>query len=173
MTTRTPRYAARTQVSPERTRAEIEQTLRRFGADQFLHAWEPGRAYIGFRVRGYPVRMTLPLPDPGDFHRYRRANSHSWTTRTPEAARKAWEQAERQAWRALLLIIRAKLEAVQAGITTFEHEFLSDMLLPGDITIGQAVIPNLDESLSAGRLPSLLPGGGGAIPLPPAQDRGG
>ena len=35
-----------------------------------------------------------------------------------------WEQACRQRWRALALVIKAKLEAIDAEISTFEEEFL-------------------------------------------------
>ena len=75
-------------------------------------------------------------------------------------------KAERQAWRALVL--KAKLEAVEAGITTIEQEFLADMVIPGDVTVGETLLPRLDDALNTGRMPDLLPGGG-AIPLPPAM----
>ena len=59
-------------------------------------------------MKGYPVRMTLPLPILEDFEHYTRKNGTK-TRRTPQAAQSAHEQAERQAWRALVLVIRAKL----------------------------------------------------------------
>ena len=65
-------------------------------------------------------------------------------------------------------MLKAKLEAVEAGITTIEQEFLADMVLPGDGTVGEVLLPRLDEALNTGRMPNLLPGGG-AIPLPPAR----
>ena len=49
---------------------------------------------------------------------------------TAAAQQAAWEQVCRQRWRALLLIIRAKLEAVASGITTLENEFLANIVLP-------------------------------------------
>ena len=163
----TQRYASRTTVTVERSKTEVEHILRRYGADQFLHGWEEGRAIIGFRLKGYPVRMTLPLPILEDFEHYARKNGTK-TRRTPQAAQSAHEQAERQAWRALVLVLKAKLEAVEAGITTIEQEFLADMVLPGDVTVSEALLPRLDEALNTGRMPDLLPGGG-AIPLPPAR----
>ena len=174
----TQRYAKKTTVTVERSRNEIEQTLKRYGADQFIHGWETGRAVIGFRLEGYPIRMILPLPRPEDFLEYERntQTGNRRGRRTPEAARSAADQAERQAWRALLLVLKAKLEAVEAGITTIVHEFLPDMILPGDITVSEAVMPQLDEALTTGRLPSVLPSvlpsalpGGSAIPLPPGR----
>ena len=130
-----------------------------------MQGWERGRGIIAFRLEGRPIRMNLPLPDPEEFSHYERAGTP--IRRTEEAARSAHEQAERQAWRALLLIVRAKLEAVESGITTVEEEFLAHMVLPAGDTIGERVLPQMDEAMRSGRLPGILPEGR-AIPLPPA-----
>ena len=54
------------------------------------------------------------------------------------------------------------------GITTIEQEFLADMVMPGDVTVGEALLPRLDDALNTGRMPDLLPGGV-AIPLRPSR----
>ena len=46
------RYATDTRVSVERSKAEIEAILARYGADQFMYGWEASRAVIGFRYSG-------------------------------------------------------------------------------------------------------------------------
>ena len=167
------RFASRTTVSAAQSKTEIENLLRRYGADQFIHGWEPGRAVIGFRIREYPVRMTLPIPDIEDFLTFERKTPTGIRTshRDNDAARRMAEQAERQAWRALTLMVKAKLEAVEAGITSIEHQFLPDILLPQDITVGQEVLPHIQEAVQSGRMPRILPGAGNdrAIPLPPAS----
>ena len=51
-----------------------------------------------------------------------------WTPRNTGAGQAplpAQEQAERQAWWAPVLVLKAKLEAVEAGLTTLEQEFLA------------------------------------------------
>ena len=53
-------------------------------------------------------------------------------------------------------------------ITSIEQEFLADMVLPGDVAVSEALLPRLDEAMSTGLMPDLLPGGG-AIPLQPAR----
>jgi len=68
----------------------------------------------------------------------------------------AWEQACRQRWRALNLAILAKLEAVEAGITTFEEEFLAHLVLPNGKTVGQWAVPAVGKALSDGKMPPLL-----------------
>lgn len=79
--------------------------------------------------------------------------------RTTDAANRLWEQACRSRWRALLLVIKAKLEAVGCGISTIEHEFLAWMVTATGQTIGERLLPDLDTTLAKG--PMLLLGNGG------------
>ena len=72
------------------------------------------------------------------------------------AQQSAWEQACRQHWGALLLIMRAKLEAVESGITTLESEFLANIVLPDRGTVGQWLAPQVDEAYATGRMPPTL-----------------
>jgi len=149
------RYASQTEISCERSRAEIETLLDRYGANKFAYGKSDGMSVIGFIFRGRSVRFNLPLP-------LRDEDQFSWTPGrrkklSPEAQYKVWEQACRQRWRALALVIKAKLEAVECGITTFDEEFLSHFVLPGGETIGQYVIPKL-ESVYGGKEVELLPG---------------
>jgi hypothetical protein len=83
----------------------------------------------------------------------------SWTL--PAAKQRALlDQATRSAWRALLLVIKAKLEAVETGITTFEDEFLAHLVLPNGQTVGEWAIPMIAEAYENGlRLPPMLPMG--------------
>ena len=82
--------------------------------------------------------------------------------RTKAAQQAAWEQACRQRWRALPLIIKAKLEAVESGITTLESEFLANIVLPDGGTVGQWLTPQVAEAYATGRMPPML--GAGAPP---------
>lgn len=160
------RYAKDTEVSVERSRAEIETTLNRYGADTFAYMQQPGHAAIGFRIGGRQIRFVLPLPEREAFRTYevRTANQFGATgtgkkmRRDDEAVYRAWEQACRQRWRALALAIKAKLEAVESGIASFEDEFLAYVVLPGGETVGDWARPQLARALSEGRpLPPLLP----------------
>ena len=44
-------------------------------------------------------------------------------------------QGERTAWRQLLLLVKAKFVAVEMGVASFEHEFLSHTMLPDGSTM--------------------------------------
>jgi hypothetical protein len=152
------RYAERTEVTSDRSRAEIERTLTRYGADQFLYAWQEGAAVIGFRMRGRMIRFLLPMPDRDDEEfRYTAVRRYE---RSREEAAAVWEQACRQRWRALALVIRAKLEAVEAGIVTLEQEFLAQIVLPDNSTVGDWVGPQVAQAYEVGRMPALLPWSG-------------
>jgi hypothetical protein len=148
------RYASNTAVSSEKSRNEIRRILMRYGADQFIDGENRQGATIGFAFEGRGIRFVLPMPD---------RNSPEFT-RTPgrgrprrsDAAEREYEQAIRQRWRALALVIKAKLEAIDAGITSFDEEFLAHMVLPGGQTVGQNVLPMIDEMRQTGRKVPLL-----------------
>ena len=151
------RYAGSTDVSTDRSRTEIEKTLARYGADQFMYGWENSRAMIGFRASGKMVRLTLPLPDRNS-DEFLLTPSRKWR-RTAAEIERAYEQAVRQRWRALALVVKAKLEAVETGITTFEAEFLSCIVLPDNSTVGDSMLPQVEQAYLTGEMPRMLPSG--------------
>jgi hypothetical protein len=95
-------YAAETTVPVERTKVEIEQLVMKRGAEQYMsgHQSNPPRSVVQFRMKDRVVRFELPLPQ-----------------RTARMDEKKYGQAMRSRWRALLLIIKAKLEAVIIYLT--------------------------------------------------------
>jgi len=150
------RYAEKTDVSSDRSRSEIEKTLARYGANKFMYGWEDGRAIVCFEMNSKRVRFELPLPDRND-----REITHTPgrdLERTPPQQAKEYEQRVKQKWRALCLVIKAKLEATETGITTFEEEFLAHIMLPGsDQTVGQYAIPKMEQAYVEGKMVPLLP----------------
>lgn len=151
------RYAAKTEVPAEKSRMEIEATLKRYGADQFIYGWEESRAVLGFRAHGRQVKFALPLPAKTEqrFTHYKDGHGNQ-RPRSPTSALEAWEQGCRQAWRALALVIKAKLEAVAAQITCFEDEFLAHILLPDGQQVGQWLRPQIAIAYAGGTMPPLL-----------------
>lgn len=156
----TPTYAADTSVPVEKSRAEIEGTLAKYGAARFGYMTDETQAMIGFVMNGKTVKFTLPLPNAAaeefTVASYMRAGVRRTGGRhPPEQARRLWEQACRSRWRSLNLCIKAKCEAVAAGITTFEEEFLAHIVLPGGRTIGQKLLPQVEEMARTGQPPQL------------------
>jgi hypothetical protein len=151
------RYAERTEVASDRSRAEIERTLRRYGARSFAYGWDELAAVVMFELANRRIRFRLPMPDRND-----REFTHTpgkGLRRSEEAIDREWEQAQRQRWRALALVIKAKLEAVAAGITTVESEFLAHIVLPDNSTVGDWAAPQLAIAYERNQMPALMPGG--------------
>jgi hypothetical protein len=136
------RYAVDTDVSTYRSREEIERTLVRYGADRFTYGWDADKAVVGFRIRGRQVRLEVTMPPKSEF----RFTPSRGLERDPAAIEAAWEQACRQRWRALSLVIKAKLEAVDAGITTLDEEFLAHVVLRGGLRVIDELGPRLLEA---------------------------
>lgn len=148
-------YAADTQVNSEASRAEIERTLRRYGADSFMYGWDQLSAVVGFQMNDRQIRFVLPMPDRAD-KRFTHTPERG-TRRSQPAAEKEYEKAVRQRWRALALVVKAKLEAVESGITDFDSEFLAHILLPDGSTAGDFLKPQITEAYASGRMPKMLP----------------
>lgn len=152
------RYAATTDVSVERSRAEIEKLITRYGATATAFMTEPKRALIMFEAQERRVVFELPLPDVADEEFGLTPTGRD--KRNPQARYTAWEQACRQRWRALALVIKAKLEAVASGITTFEDEFLAHIIMPDGMTVGSHVKPTIAAWYAGGTMRPLLPAPG-------------
>lgn len=146
------KYASNTSVSSELSRIEIEKTLIRYGAENFAYAMAQGKAAIGFTMCGRQIKFILPLPSKDEF-KY----TPTGRDRSENSQYEAWEQACRQRWRALSLVIKAKLEAVECGISVFEDEFMANIVLPGGGTVGDFMKPQIEQAYISGTVPKMLP----------------
>jgi len=132
-------YANRTRVPVQQTRNEVEQLLLRAGASSVGVLTDATLALVAFKLQGRAYRMAVPLPS---------AKSMS------EAQRM---QAMRQRWRALWLVLRAKIESAQSGITTLEVEMMPYAVMPSGRTVAEEVLPRLAAAYESGRDVPLLP----------------
>jgi hypothetical protein len=154
------KYASDTGVPAEKSRAEIERLIVRYGATATAFMTAADHAIVVFECHQRRVMFRLPLPHRDDKEfTHRQANQYRNTSRPRSLSEAAsvWEQACRQRWRALALVIKAKLEAVESGITTFEDEFLSHIVMPDGQTVGDAVRPRLKAMYETGTMQPLLP----------------
>lgn len=136
-------YAAQTEVPVFRSKAAIEQLLIQHGATEFISGWNESHDTLQFKMRGQLIRFVLPRPNPKD----RKFNyDRSGYALSPVNRTKRIDQADRQRWRALYLVIRAKLEAIQSGIAIYEQEFLAFIVDPiSGLTVGDILVPRLQE----------------------------
>jgi len=135
------RYAENTSVPISRSKSQIEDTLLRYGIEEFGIGISPRGAGIIFKNNGKVYKINVPNP-PCD----------NITTAK-------YEQACRQRWRILLLSIKAKLEEIEAGLISFDDQFLAYMTLPDGSTVGDFMkLPENVEKLAQTEMPKLLMG---------------
>jgi hypothetical protein len=132
------RFAEDTIVPVARSQDQVKTLLRQAGSDQIAVYEAAEQSAVAFRVAGRFYRINVPVKPK---------------SRNPQ-------QEERRAWRLLLLLIKAKLEAVREGATTIEREFLADMLTPDGQTVAEWIKEPLKLAYETGRMPTqlLLPG---------------
>lgn len=148
-----PLHAAKTKVAPNHTRDQIEALLVRHGATAFAYGMTQEQAQISFQIGERVVRFRMPWPDQSDPSITRTA---SGKLRTGAQIEEQVMQAIRQRWRALLLLVRAKLESVALGVTTIEEEFLAWTVMPDGRTVGEHVRPAIESAYRTGQTPELL-----------------
>lgn len=153
------RYAEGTTVSVEKTKAEIEATLKRFGAEAFGSAWQGNRAMIEFQCRGKRIRFLLTLPDRDDA-RFTQDPRNKWRKRAAGVAERAWDAECRRVWRSFAMGIKAKLAAVEDGIFAFEQEFMPHIVMPDGQTVAEHVGPRIEAAYAEHKMLPLLPAPG-------------
>lgn len=149
----TRKFAEGTTVSPEKTRAEIEQVLRRYGASSFVSGYDGQQAAVMFEAHGRRVRFTLTFPGADD-PQFRRTKGDR--VRSPEQRAEAAVAEERRRWRTLLLAIKAKLDVVESEIESFEEAFATHIVLPDGSSVGEWLLPQIDQAYESMTMPPML-----------------
>ena len=141
------RYANRTKVPSNQSKNEIEKLVEKHGATGFISGTISGLAMIAFEMRDRRIKFQIPMPMLG---------TKGWPKNTTENKINA---ETRRRWRALLLVLKAKLEAVNSDIVAFDVEFLPFIVLPSGLTVSENVSPQLPDLLQGKALPPLLGAG--------------
>lgn len=146
------RYAEKTSVPVDKTRSEVQNLLERHGADQFIFGTTGGQILVAFEMpavdkQGDKVRRRLrflvPMPVQGRALSEQKVKAET-----------------RRRWRALLLVLKAKLEAVASHIVSFDEEFLAHIVIEGNTTVGDRFTPTLTAAIAqGGNMPPLLGAG--------------
>lgn len=109
-------YAARTDVTVERSIDEARAVLRRYGVEEIAVAESPAGRLIAWRDRGAGYRLNVARPGAGA---------------------KA-EQQERQQWRALVLVLKAMLETAPVAGLDVDALLLPYRVLPDGRTVAES-----------------------------------
>ncbi len=125
-------YAEDTKVPVEQTILDIRALAAKHSAGQFVFGVTEETLLIGFTKEGRQVRFQVEQ-----------------SVKNP--------QRSKSLARALLLVIKAKLEAIAAGVTIFENEFLANVVLPDGQLVGAQVRPAIAAAYEGRDMPPLLP----------------
>ena len=118
------RYAERTKVPVERSRAEIETLLTKHGCDSTAVFNDQSGVWFAFTHNRRAYRIGITLPPSG---------------------KTADDQERRRRMRSLALYIKARLNAVEDGIKSFDAEFMPErMVADGRTTLEHYVEQTAD-----------------------------
>lgn len=149
-------YAARTTVPIEVSRSKIEYLLNRYGASAFGYHRDADMFQVAFKLMGRVIRLRLIGASRDDkLYRYLRGRKL-----TDVEAQKRADQETRRRWRALELVLKAKLEAVHSGVLSLEEEFLPYMQLSDGRTVSEWAVEGLKPALEGGQMPRPMLGSG-------------
>lgn len=130
------KYAVTTSVPVARSRDELEATLTRYGVTSFGVISEPQAVTLAFRSGDHNHRIVIPLPDPKD---RRFAYGPGGGARTQKGREDAVAQETRARWRALLLVVKAKLELANLIGQPVESAFTEFRVLADGRTVQEHV----------------------------------
>jgi hypothetical protein len=151
--------SANTSVPVARSRAELERVLRRYGCTGFGSSqdFKEHRIIVHFVVpdtveedaEQIPVRLEVDVRLVCD-HLY------GWDARGYNE--REWAQAERVAWRQLILWVDAACSAAAAGVQKMSEAFFAHTVVRGDDGVARRLVDHLD-ALSGGNWRALLSSG--------------
>ncbi len=147
-------YAQGTTVSAEKSRAELETILSKYGATDrgFRVNDDIGVASVMFVIDGKKYRIDVPLPKRGmaENNHPDQKNPRGWfgwdSAKRQQFKDKVWEQACRERWRGFVLLVKAKLEAVRIGLSSVEKEFAADLMLSNGQTVYQKICEQIHNN---------------------------
>jgi hypothetical protein len=149
------KYAEGTDVTVERSRAELETLLAKHGATSIGVLRDQNGALVVYEMQGRRIKQTITNPDTQHY-----LLSEKKQRRNAQQVESAVEAETRRRWRALVLITKAKLELIASGGSTFEFEFMAHMMLPNGDTVGETMLPRIAAAYRTGEMPPLAFGSG-------------
>ena len=154
-------YAKGTTIDFDKSVAEIIALVKRHGAQQ-IGQFESDRDYaLQFTLSDRMIRFRLPLPALGEIPMFNGRRE----LLTSDQRHGRLDQAKRQRGRALLLVIKAKLESVESGIETIEQAFLAQVVTVDGRTVHERVSEGLAFEYQSGQPSAAV----GLLPAPEAR----
>ena len=124
-------YAEKTEVPFDRSINEIQALLRKRGAGQIFYGEDGGMFAVQFSLSDRMIRFRLPVTIPD--------------------SKRSRDQQRRSRARALLLVIKAKLESVDSSIETIEQAFLANVVMSDGFTVHERIAEQMRLEYKTGQ----------------------
>lgn len=141
-------FAEGTTVELETSVSQIVTMVRRAGGERVGQFHDNDKYHVWFTLDERQMRFSVPLvleySGPSRSGNGRAIDQRKWI-----------DQRNRQKGRALMLVIKAKLESVESGVETLEQAFLANIVMAD----GKTVYERIQEPLAieyAGGVPDTL-----------------
>jgi len=133
------KYAKKTTVPVARSKQKIEELLTSYGIEESFMGRSPRGDGIGWTYKGKVYKMSVPMPAKEN------------------KTEKQYDQEVRQRWRILYMSMKMKFEEIDAGVISFEDQFLAQMTLPDGLTVADFMkLPDNIARLEKTKMPKLL-----------------
>lgn len=126
----TPEDQAHERINKIRSR--IERALQKHGAGDFAYQSKPLEASVLFSLNGQQIRYTIGLPRVEEFEKTPKGKP-----RPEELVLRVYYGSVCAKWRALELLIKAKLIAITDKVVFAESEFLAATVTKSGATVGE------------------------------------
>lgn len=140
-------YAENTSIPVEKTIADIVAMLKKAGASSTGQHETDKEIWIFFQLSDRFVRFRVTLMTAYTGPRYagngREINAGNWIA-----------QRNRQRARALMLVIKAKLESVESSVETFEEAFFANVVMADGATVYERARQAIALEYDTGRVQS-------------------
>lgn len=140
-------YAVGTTVPFEKSVSEIIAAIRKAGADRICQFEDTTFFAIQFTLGDRAIRFRVPFQSLDEMPT--RDGRGAWLT--DKRRQDKFEASRRQRGRALLLVIKAKLESVESGVETFEEAFLAHVVMSDGLTVYERIQQPIALEYASGR----------------------
>jgi hypothetical protein len=147
-------YAAKTDIPIERSISEIIGMLRKAGAERIAQFEEPTAFTVQFALSERIIKFRVLVPSPDEMPGRDGRNSVLSDSKRLEMAR----QVARQKGRALMLVVKAKLESVESNVETFEQAFFANVVMADGLTLYERTAQQVALEYKTGKVAPLMLG---------------
>lgn len=132
------RYAEGTSVGIDRTISEIQKLVKAHKATSWRYEEvddvTPAYRTISFVLQGRLIRFTVEEAPLSEFKR-----TPTGLLRTDASMVKVADEENRRRWRAVLLYVKASIEAMYSGVPQLRHALLPYVVMEDDESVGDKV----------------------------------